>query len=187
MMAEELRSRCALFSNRDAFLRASACTHISVCAYQRTPISVRVCVCVCVRVCVCLCVCLCVCARVGSSVLWGHLCVWHYMTVFLHAHVCACTINRTRVLLRVSYFESSHCVGLSSVIQALRVKWKALPFILTGSEHSSSSHHDNRHPTVDVNARRGNAQVAVCSARANIAQYLAQVLEKSEGRSLQPC
>ena len=32
--------------------------------------------------------------------------------------------------------------------QALRLKWKALHFIFTGSEHSSASHHDNCHPTV---------------------------------------
>ena len=29
--------------------------------------------------------------------------------------------------------------------QALRLKWKALHFIFTGSEHSSANHHQNRH------------------------------------------
>ena len=35
--------------------------------------------------------------------------------------------------------------------QALRLKWKALHFIFTGSEHSSASHHEKRHAIVNVN------------------------------------
>ena len=38
--------------------------------------------------------------------------------------------------------------------QALRLKWKALHFIFTGSEHSSASHHEKRHAIVNVNSGR---------------------------------
>ena len=72
MMAEELRSRRALFSNRDAFLRASACTHI---LFARTSVR-RSIVRVCVRVCVCvfLFVRVCVYVRAWVRLFFGSIC-----------------------------------------------------------------------------------------------------------------
>ena len=70
--------------------------------------------------------------------------------------------------------------------QTFKVIWKcrlqALPFTPIGSERSSSDHHIST-SLVKCKCRTRQAEVGLCGALANIAQYADQVAEKSLRRS----
>ena len=99
-----------------------------------------------------VCMCVCVCAHAGSSVLSFHLCACPCLSACFQ---CSCLRVHDRSYARPSASLISSVFVLCNIVighsttdiagmaaQALRVKWKALHFIFTGSEHSSASHHE---------------------------------------------
>ncbi len=95
------------------------CMCLCVCMHMGVCVCSRMCVCVCSNMCVCVCACVRICVCV--CVLYRHVCVCVFVSVFPPYYICAsqCHSHVAINYIFIVYSETSSYVYVASLVVAL--------------------------------------------------------------------